>query len=262
MTVFLGIGVLALLVTVGVLRLGALKKKRAIARRLNMLGDVESWEVAGGWSGSALRFGEVLKGLGLAKGPSPAAVAIVAAASLAGMGYAAYIANRSGPLWGLVGGMALASLAWILGAGLLDGAARRRVRIARALPDWLDTVACYLQVGMPFESAVGMAIRARTSLGKDLKDEWFRYLQDTRLGIARNEALLALARRCDCEEMHRVIGAVLAASDDRASLAESMHACALDMQASVLARKRAQEGWRLLAVALMGLGMLLAIGGL
>lgn len=261
MAAMLGVILLGTLVALVVLRAGALKRKRAVARRLGMLREVEGWEVSGGLAGASEWLFETLRGLGSAKGPGPVAIGVVLGACVLGMTYAGWIADRSGALWGLVGGTALAALAWMLGGSMLEGASRRRRnRLSRALPDWVDTVACYLEVGMPFESAVGMAIRARIRSGKELKDEWFRYLQDTRLGIGRNEALVALARRCDCEEMHRVIGAVMAASEDREGLARNMHACARELQASALAQKRARDGWRFLALVLGGLGMALAIG--
>ena len=265
MAVILGVGVLASLLVLMTLRVGALRKKRAVSRRLDMLSEVEGWEVssgwAGGWSGASVWLLDALKAFGTAKGPSPVAVGIVLAAGLMGVTYAGWIADRSGGLWGVVGGTALASLAWLFGGSVLEGAARRRRdRISRALPDWVATVATYLWVGMPFESAVGMAIRAKIRSGKELKDEWFRFLQDTRLGSNRNEALVSLARRCNSEEVHRVIGAVMAASDDREALARNLHTCALELQAAALVQKRSRDGWRLLAVLAIALGMALAIG--
>lgn len=261
MAVLLGLGVLGTLVLLMMLRVGALRKRRAVARRLSMLSEVESLQMSGGWSGASLWLLDAVRALGTAKGPSPVSVVIVLGAGVFGVTYAGWIADRSGALWGMVGGTALASLAWLLGGSILEGAARRRRdRISRALPDWVDTVSCYLWVGMPFESAVGMAIRARIRSGKELKDEWFRYLQDTRLGSGRNEALVSLARRCDSEEMHRVIGAVMAAPDDREGLARSLHACALELQGGALAQKRSRDGWRFLAILATGIGMAIAIG--
>ena len=261
MAVLIGLGVLATLLVLMTLRVGALRKKQAVARRLNMLSEVESWEVSGGWSGASVWLQDVLKSFGSAKAPSPVAAAFVLAAGVMGVTYAGWIADRSGALWGVVGGTALASLAWLVGGSVLEGAARRRRdRISRALPDWVAAVATYLWVGMPFESAVGMAIRAQIRHGKELKDEWFRFLQDTRLGSSRNEALVSLARRCDSEEVHRVIGAVMAASDDREALARNVHACALELQAAALVHQRSRNGWRLLAVLAIALGMAFAIG--
>ena len=261
MAVIVGVGLLGTLLLLMMLRAGALRKKRAVARRLDMLSEVESWDVSGGWSGASGWLFDAMKALGTSRGPSPVMAGIVLASGLFGVTYAGWIADRSGALWGLVGGTALASLAWLVGGSVLDRAARRkRDRISRALPDWVDTVACYLLVGMPFESAVGMAIRAKIRWGRELKDEWFRFLQDTRLGSTRNEALVALARRCDSEEMHRVIGAVMAAADDREALARNLHSCALELQAGALVQKRSRDGWRLLAVLATGIGMILAIG--
>jgi Flp pilus assembly protein TadB len=261
MAFLFGLAILGTLVALMLLRVGALKKKRAVARRLDMLSEVDGWTVDSGWSGASLWLLDLVRSLGTAKGPRPLAVGIVLVAGVFGVVYAGWIADRSGALWGMVGGTALAALAWMLGGSLLEGAARRRRdRISRALPDWVDTVACYLLVGMPFESAVGMAIRARIRSGKELKDEWFRYLQDTRLGSGRNEALVSLARRCDSEEMHRVIGAVMAAPDEREGLARSLQTCALELQANALVQKRSRDGWRLLAIAATGIGMALAIG--
>lgn len=264
MTLILGIGVLATLVVLMALRLGALRKKRTVARRLDMLSEVDGWEVAGGWSGgwsgASGWLQGILKAFETGKGPSASSVAGVAIAGALGIAYAGWIANRSGALWGIVGGTALASLAWLIGGSLLDGAERRRRdRMARALPDWVTALSTYLWAGMPFESAVGMAIRVRIRGGKDLKDEWFRFLQDTRLGASRNEALVALARRCDAEEVHRVIGAVMAAADDREALSRNVHACALELQAAALAQKRSRRGWRLVAVSAIALGMALTI---
>ncbi|MNR89065.1 hypothetical protein D3C72_200190 [compost metagenome] len=261
MAMIFGVGLLGTLVLLMMLRAGALRKKRAVARRLDMLSEVDGWEVPSGWSGASLWLFDAMKALGTSKGPRPMTVGIVLLSGLFGVTYAGWIADRSGALWGMVGGTALASLAWLVGGSVLERAARRRRdRISRALPDWVDTVACYLSVGMPFESAVGMAIRAKLRAGRELKDEWFRFLQDTRLGTGRNEALVALARRCDSEEMHRVIGAVMAAADDREALARNLHACALEIQATALVQKRSRDGWRLLAVLATGLAMALAIG--
>lgn len=261
MAMIVGLSLLGTLVLLMMLRAGALRKKRAVARRLDMLGQVDGWDVSSGWSGASGWLFDAMKALGSSKAPSPVMAGIVLASGLFGVTYAGWIADRSGALWGLVGGTALASLAWLVGGSVLERAARRRRdRISRALPDWVDTVACYLLVGMPFESAVGMAIRARMRAGRELKDEWFRFLQDTRLGSSRNEALVSLARRCDSEEMHRVIGAVMAAADDREALARNLHACALELQAGALVQKRSRDGWRLLAVLATGIGMVVAIG--
>lgn len=269
MAAFVAVALLGTLVFLVMLRAMALRRRRAVSVRLDMLRDLDGGTLGmpagrgaagmlGGWPGVWQQVAALMRGG--AHAPAPAAVAVVVASGLGGIAYAGWIADRSGPLWALVGGTALAALAWLLGGSAIEGAARRRrKRIARALPDWVDTVTCYLHVGMPFESAVGMAIRARLAAGKELKDEWFRYLQDTRLGTGRNEALVALARRCDSEELHRVIGAVMAA-EDRDGLAHSLHACALDLQLAQQSRQRARWVWRALAVAGTGLGMALAIG--
>jgi Flp pilus assembly protein TadB len=271
MAALFAVAVLGVLVVLVALRAMALRRRRAVSRRLDMLREREGGGTAGAGPGGGLlggaargvlrpwmALGEALRS---AHAPSPAAFGVVGASGLFGMGYAGWIADQSGALWGLVGGTALAALTWLIGGSVLEGAARRRrTRISRALSDWVDTVTCYLHAGMPFESAVGMAIRARIATGKDLKDEWFRYLQDTRLGTSRNEALVSLARRCDSEDLHRVIGAVMAASDDREGLARNLHACALDLQASSRSRQRSRLGWRALAVLGTGVGMAIAIG--
>ncbi len=263
MVVLFGLLVLGTLILLVMLRALSLRRKRAVSRRLSMLGEVDGFEVASGWTGASMRLGEVFRSFGGEQAPKPFAMAIVGLASLLGIAYAGWLADRSGSLWGLVGGTALAALAWMFGGNLLEGASRyRRDRLAATLPDWVDTIACYLHVGMPFESAVGMTLRSRHIAGKELKEEWFRYLQDTRLGISRNEALVSLARRCDSEEMHRLIGSVMASPDDRENLAANLHAVALDFQALALRRKRARDSWRMLALFGTGIGMAIAIGSL
>lgn len=263
MAVLLGFGVLGTLIVLVALRAGALRRRRAVARRLDMLQELDGgWEFSGAWTGATSALLDGFRALWGQRGPGPLAVVVVLGACALGVAYAGWITPRSGAVWGLVGGTALAALGWLVGEGALEGAVRRkRARLDRALTDWVAVVASYLAVGMPFESAVGMAIRVPHLAGKELKDEWFRYLQDTRLGMNRNEALVALARRCDSEGMRRVIGAVMAAPDEREGLAASMQACALEMQASALASRRVLDRWRGMAMGLTAIGMAIATLG-
>lgn len=79
---------------------------------------------------------------------------------------------------------------------------RRAEAITRALPDLLDQVTISVEAGLDFESAL-----SRTNSGQDhpLAQECLRMLQDIRLGASRADALAALARRSQVDDLKSVV---------------------------------------------------------
>lgn len=90
---------------------------------------------------------------------------------------------------------------------------RRRVAIARSVSPLLDRIVCRMAAGMSFDSAVGAVVREHAGRHGALKAELSVYLQETRLGHAPREALIALSRRCGTPELDRIIGVMLMGRD-------------------------------------------------
>lgn len=113
-------------------------------------------------------------------------------------------------------GVAFCSLIWVFGMiapekWLDHRILRRRVLIARALPEVLDLITGCVECGLSFDSAIQRITERPAATGEELRSELARYLNDIRLGHCRSEALVALERRCDLYEMKGIIAALLQA---------------------------------------------------
>ncbi len=135
-------------------------------------------------------------------------------------------------------------LAWVDGLAQLRRAGtwrwspqdRRRRTLSRSVAPLLDRIVCRMAVGMSFESAVGAVVREHPQEHRLLKAELMVYLQETRLGHAPREALIALSRRCGVPELDRVVGTLLMGRDP-VTLREQLLACALGLHAEVERRQ-------------------------
>ncbi|MNY00841.1 Bacterial type II secretion system protein F domain protein [compost metagenome] len=239
-----------LTVTAGVSALAferAVRRRRVVARRLGLLEDDAEFAGRGGrwaliatWLSEAFEPRKIWRGMARTARRSLSVTLLMGSLALTlGIGYGWWLMDRSGTTWGVVGGGSLALLGWYLLGGYLEGRIQRRKEaIAWSVPALLDRIVCLVEVGVGFESALGSVVREKGKGDRTLKNELFRYLQETRLGHTRQEALVALAQRCDVPELHRMVGAVLASRDDAAALRAQLRECALALQGEWLKKKR------------------------
>lgn len=116
----------------------------------------------------------------------------------------------------------------------LKGRADERQRqIGRALPDFMDTVACALEAGgLSLEQALAKTAEYfRGPLGEELA----RVQQELALGAARQAALKGLLDRTDCRELDLLVQALLQAEGIGAPVAR-----AFSIQAESLRNMRGQ----------------------
>lgn len=103
----------------------------------------------------------------------------------------------------------------ILGGGLgallpfllLQSAIRRRkAKLRRQLPDFLDFLCVSVQAGLSFDAAVAKIV---TRMKGPLVDEFNRAQRDMSLGLTRQHTLTQLAQRCDLEEVYLFTSSVI-----------------------------------------------------
>lgn len=111
-------------------------------------------------------------------------------------------------------------------------AERRASEIRRALADTIDQMVIGVKAGLGLDAAIARV--ARTTDGP-LADELSRAVQDTRAGLPRTAALLALADRAQVPELRQVIVALVQAEKLGVPLART-----LQVQAGELRVKRRQ----------------------
>jgi tight adherence protein C len=134
-------------------------------------------------------------------------------------------------LEGLASVVALGAL-WVGSFMLPDIALDRRVQarqseIRRRLPDILDLLVISVEAGLGFEQALD---RTATAVPGPLSDEFRRFLQETRLGASRADALRALDERTDVLELRSFILAMLQADTFGVSIARILRNQAADMR--------------------------------
>jgi tight adherence protein C len=130
----------------------------------------------------------------------------------------------------LVGGLVLAIVSTLWGAGALPSlglavtgallgwfgpdlwlyqtAYDRSERLRRELPDAIDLLTISVESGLAFDAALSQV--ARNTAGP-LAAEFFRVLQEMRIGTGRVAAMRALAERSDVPELRTFVGAMVQA---------------------------------------------------
>ncbi len=112
----------------------------------------------------------------------------------------------------------------------------RRKLMQKALPDVLDMLVISVEAGLGFDSALARVVQ---TVPGPLSEEFFRMLQETRVGVARRDAMRHLSERTDLDELRSFLLAMMQAEAFGVSIARVLRVQADEMR--VKRRQRAQE---------------------
>ncbi|CAN5313939.1 type II secretion system F family protein [soil metagenome] len=112
----------------------------------------------------------------------------------------------------------------------------RRKEMQKTLPDVLDMLVISVEAGLGFDSALARVVQ---TVPGALTEEFFRMLQETRVGVARRDAMRHLADRTDLDELRSFLLAMMQAEAFGVSIARVLRVQADEMR--VKRRQRAQE---------------------
>ncbi len=112
----------------------------------------------------------------------------------------------------------------------------RREAMRRTLPDVLDLLVISVEAGLGFDSALARVV---ATVPGALSEEFFRMLQETRVGVSRRDAMRHLMDRTDVDELRSFLLAMLQAEAFGVTIARVLRVQADEMR--VKRRQRAQE---------------------
>lgn len=112
----------------------------------------------------------------------------------------------------------------------------RRTSMQKALPDVLDLLVISVEAGLGFDSALARVVG---TVPGPLSEEFFRMLQETRVGVSRRDAMRHLMDRTDLDELRSFLLAMLQAEAFGVAIARVLRVQADEMR--VRRRQRAQE---------------------
>ena len=135
---------------------------------------------------------------------------------------------------GVVFAVIVAALGWKgFDVYLTNRARERQESIAMQLPDVADQIAISVQAGLGFEQAIRRTV---DSTDGELSDELARFLQDTRVGVARPVAFRNMQERVNVPDVTSFVRAIAQAEKTGVSIGEI-----LQIQSDELREKRKQR---------------------
>ena len=114
--------------------------------------------------------------------------------------------------------------------------AARKKSIGRALPDTLDLLTISVEAGLGFDAALSKVV---TNTAGPLAEEFYRMLQEIRLGTSRADAFRNLGARTDVPELSAFVLAMLQADIFGISVGKILRVQASEMRTK--RRQRAEE---------------------
>jgi len=112
----------------------------------------------------------------------------------------------------------------------------RRKEMEKTLPDIIDLLVISVEAGLGFEAAMGRVVQ---NVPGELSDEFSRTLAETRVGVARHDALRAMSERTDVDDLNSFILSLIQADQFGVSISRMLRVQAEEMR--VRRRQRIQE---------------------
>ncbi len=113
---------------------------------------------------------------------------------------------------------------------------KRKNNILKSMPDALDLLTISVEAGLGFDLALQ---RVADKWTDELSGEFTRMLSDTRLGVARRDAMRAMANRCDVDELSGFVSAIVQAEQLGVSIGKILKVQSEQMR--IRRRQRAEE---------------------
>jgi tight adherence protein C len=224
---------------------------RAIAPIAERFGKIAGRFTPIGWIERTEKRLTIAGGLGNIDANSWAVIKVVAVV----VGVAAWFFIQGG----LPFNQKLLTFALLVGAGFLGPdaylnrkMAERSDAILRQLPDILDLLVISVEAGLGFDQAMARVV---ATVPGPLSDEFARMNTETRVGVARKDAMRSLRDRTDVEELRGFLLAMMQADSFGVSIARVLRVQAEEMR--IKRRQRAQEKAYAAPVKLVGPLMLL-----
>lgn len=123
---------------------------------------------------------------------------------------------------------------------------KRQIQIDRTLPDTLDALVIGVEAGLGLDSAM---LQCSQMLTGPMPDEIHRALQEMKLGVARTEALRALAARTTVRDLKSLVTALVQAGELGISVAGILREHSSDQR--LRRRQRAEEQAQKVAVKML-----------
>lgn len=131
-------------------------------------------------------------------------------------------------------------LAWVIPAGIVDGAIRRRQeRLRRAIPDALDLLLVCVEAGSSLELGIQRVSRELRLVHPELADELAGVVRRIKAGVPRADALKALYLRTGVDELRTIATSIIQSEKWGTSITR-----VLRVTAETLRRKRRQAAER------------------
>lgn len=112
----------------------------------------------------------------------------------------------------------------------------RRKEMEKTLPDIIDLLVISVEAGLGFEAAMGRVVQ---NVPGELSKEFSRTLQETRVGVARQDALRGMVERTDVDDLNSFILSLIQADQFGVSISRMLRVQAEEMR--IRRRQRIQE---------------------